>query len=260
VANLELFWASLNHRGGIHRSVGEPVKDPTLKNPDIPELECYEGRFPENFWLSFPYNPLRGIPRSNIDVKMLGALLSERSPYLRGCEIARGKKVIAYVTDGAPSHQSYCLPPVHCRNASTAYENGRFLTDTIAEWLKAGFVAGPFNSPPVNRFRVNSIMVAVQPGKIRPILNVSTPEGNAFNDAVSDTGPEKVYMSSPRRFSQSILCAGAGAIMSKFDMKDAYKNIPCMPKDYRLQGFEWGGEIFCGNHPNIWGKNCSLQL
>jgi hypothetical protein len=103
---------------------------------------------------------------------MLAKLFSERSPFLRQCEIRRGERVISYIREGAPSHQVINLPPVHCKNADSAYENGRFLTDTVAEWVKSGFVSGPFNTPPVNRFRVNSIMVAVQPGKIRPILNV----------------------------------------------------------------------------------------
>ena len=51
-------------------------------------------------------------------------------------------------------------------------------------------------------------------------------------------------MTSARKFSLSILEAGKGAIMSKFDFKNAYKNIPCKPEDLHLQGFEWGGRFF----------------
>jgi hypothetical protein len=98
--------------------------------------------------------------------------------------------------------------------------------------------------PPTPHFRANCLLVAVQPGKIRPILNVSQPTGGSFNDAVDEIALEKVVMTSPRRFSLSVLACGKGAVMTNFDMKDAYKNIPCKPEDFRLQGFEWGGRFF----------------
>jgi hypothetical protein len=83
------------------------------------------------------------------------------------------------------------------RNSQSAYENGRHLSDTIAEWVKSGFVAGPFLHPPTPHFRANCLLVAVQPGKIRPILNVSQPTGGSFNDAVDEVALEKVVMTSP---------------------------------------------------------------
>ncbi len=38
--------------------------------------------------------------------------------------------------------------------------------------------------------------------------------------------------------------AGTGATISKFDMKDAYKNIPAKLDELRLQGFIWLGKFF----------------
>ena len=51
-------------------------------------------------------------------------------------------------------------------------------------------------------------------------------------------------MSSPKQFGQSVLKAGTGALMSKMDMKDAYKNVPAKVKDLQLQGFSWLGAYF----------------
>ena len=110
--------------------------------------------------------------------------------------------------------------------------------------MKKGFVAGPFSAPPLPLFRVNPLMVVEQKGKIRPVINVSSPPGRSFNDNINLTSMEKVFMSSPKKFSYSVLAAGKNSIMTKFDMKDAYKNVPCNIADLRLQGFQWGGKYF----------------
>ena len=146
--------------------------------------------------------------------------------------------------NGAPSFQLSKLPSVLCKNASSALQYGVALTDTIAEWVKIGFVAGPFIQPPFRHFRVNSLMMVPQKDKVRPVLNVSSPKGFSLNDNVNENGPEKVRMSSAQKFGYSILRSGKGSIMSKFDMCNAYKNIPCKMKDLWLQGFRWCGRYF----------------
>ena len=83
-----------------------------------------------------------------------------------------------------------------------------------------------------------------QHNKVRPVLNVSSPIGSSFNDNVNKNGPEKLKMSSSKKFGQSLLDAGKGAKMTKFDMQNAYKIVPCNMKDLRLQGFKWAGRFF----------------
>ncbi len=51
-------------------------------------------------------------------------------------------------------------------------------------------------------------------------------------------------MSTARRFVHSLVDCGQAARMWKFDMVDAYKNIPAATSDYRLQGMEWLGKYF----------------
>ena len=75
-------------------------------------------------------------------------------------------------------------------------------------------------------------------------LNVSSPIGSSFNDNVDKNGPEKLKMSSAKKFRQSLLDAGEGAKMTKFDMQNAYKIVPCNMKDLRLQGFKWARRFF----------------
>ena len=127
------------------------------------------------------------------------------------------------------------------RNASSAKAQGPAFTKVLAGWFEDGFVAGPFMSPPLPEFRANSIMFVEQKTKVRPILNMSYPEGDSYNNNVDKLAVPKVRMSSAKQFGQSVLKAGTGALMSKMDMKDAYKNVPAKVEDLRLQGFSWLG-------------------
>ena len=87
-------------------------------------------------------------------------------------------------------------------------------------------------------------MAVDQGEKIRPVLNVSLPESNSFNENIDFFEMEKVSMSTARRFGFSLCEAGYFAKMSKFDLVDAYKIIPAPLKDLRLQGFCWLQKYF----------------
>jgi len=88
------------------------------------------------------------------------------------------------------------------------------------------------------------MMAVEQKDKIRIVMNLSAPEGKSYNDAVNETALEKVSMSSARLFGYTLVECGLGARMFKYDMVDAYKNIPAATGDLRLQGFTWLGRFF----------------
>ena len=46
------------------------------------------------------------------------------------------------------------------------------------------FVLGPYSNPPLDDFRANSMFAVIQNDKVRPIVNMSSPPGKSFNDAV----------------------------------------------------------------------------
>jgi hypothetical protein len=98
--------------------------------------------------------------------------------------------------------------------------------------------------PPHPEFRVNPLMAVVQKTKVRPILNLSAPKGNSFNDAVNVWEVESLQMSTPRLFGESLVKAGKGALFSKTDIQDAYKLIPVPPCEWRFYGFSWLGKYF----------------
>ncbi len=136
------------------------------------------------------------------------------------------------------------LPSITVPNTASVVLHGEEFTDVLAWWIRNGYVAGPFDNPPLPEFRTNAMMAVEQRDKIRIVMNLSGPEGGSFNDAVNELALEKVTMSSARLFGYSIVECGIGARMWKYDMVDAYKTIPAAQSDLRLQGFTWLGKYF----------------
>ena len=169
-------------------------------------------------------------------------------------ELNRAKKVLKNLRHGTSAFQKSELPPISTKNSKNTIFHGRVLTDTIATWIKKGFVAGPFDTPPVQGFRTNPLGVVVRNGKVRPILNMSGPIGRSFNDNVNVKKLERLHMGTAKQFGQLVLKAGKGALFSKFDIQDAYKLIPARREDYRLQGFEWLGKYFVETRMSFGGK------
>ena len=165
-------------------------------------------------------------------------------PKMSEMEKKRADKVIKSLSEGADTFLESVLPPMNTKNAKSAYENGAVLTDTIATWIMKGFVAGPFDFPPVEGFCANPLAAVVRNGKVRPVLNMSGPKGKSFNDSVNKDKMEKLHMGTAKKFSYTLLEAGENARFSKFDIKDAYKLVPAKVEDFRLQGFCWLGKYF----------------
>ena len=216
------------------------------KNYDsIPTLNSYERIPDENFWERFPKRDLPKSPSTRINIENLEKVVREAGPYMTKSELHRAKRVIHDLRNGADAYQNISLPPITAKNAKSALKYGELMTDKLASWIDKGFVAGPFNCPPLPGFRGNPLMAIARNGKIRPVLNMSGPAGKSFNDNVVTRKLEKVNMSTAKAFSMALRKAGKGARFSKFDICDAYKLIPAKTADLRLQGFTWLGKYFC---------------
>ena len=82
-------------------------------------------------------------------------------------------------------------------------------------------------------------MANKQKNKIRPILNLSSPEGSSVNDLMEDFKFRKLEMSSAQKFGQTLLLAGKNATFAKTDLQDAYKLLPCSSAEKQFFGFKW---------------------
>jgi len=220
------------------------VKMAERKFPEIPILEDYSVAPDDSFWSKFPKRDLPKRASTRINVKNFRRIIASHESKLTATEKRRANRVLQDLTKGASACQKSRLPPLSTPNAKTALEHGALLTDKIAGWVTAGFVAGPFDTPPIPGFRANPLMAIVQHGKVRPVLNMSGPRGRSFNDNVDHNQLEKVHMDNAKRFGFFLREAGKGAVFSKFDYGDAYKTVPADPEDYSIQGFVWCGKYF----------------
>jgi len=196
-------------------------------------------------------------PETSIDVGKLEQMVEFQKPRMTSHQYERSMKAVMYLKDGAPSFQKTSLPSCFVKNASCAIKHGKEVTEAIATWINEGFAAGPFDRPPCENFRVNPLIAVVQPGKIRPVLNVSAPESASFNSEVDEDETEKVKMASARQFGQNLLDCGKCSTMSKHDIVAAYKQVPARISDLRLQGFSWLGKYFVETR-QIFGAKTSV--
>jgi hypothetical protein len=214
------------------------------KYPMIPTLPDYHVVPNESFWRHFPFSGVPSAVSSKVNSQALRSIILLNKDNLTIHQFKRGMKLIEDLQNGASAYQLIELPPTDVPNCSSAYEFGQQLTDKIATWVDAGIVKGPFKCPPVPGFRANSLMVVKRGNNYRPIINMSDPKDRSFNDNLDKLKIEKVHMSTARDFSYSLKEAGMNSRFSKFDFKDAYKNIPARKEDWRLQGFRWLGRYF----------------
>ena len=215
-----------------------------VKCPELPVLTDYSVPPSADFWKKFPSRPLPSVVKPRINVIALKGLVQNFEHLLTDSQKRRAGRVLENLTFGASSYQKIDLPACSVENANITKKYGKEISDTIAHWVKEGFACGPFDYPPLDKFRVNSILAVPQDGKVRPVLNVSLPENHSFNDAIDQNLMEKVHMTSAREFGFAIMKCGKNAVMSKFDQKDAYKNVPAKLNELRLQGFRWLGKFF----------------
>lgn len=199
---------------------------------NIPVLPSYRDKAPASFWESYPYNPMPIWITSKASHAVLDTMLRSVGSLLTTHQVKRGYKVCNDLQFGASAFQKCPLPPITVPNASNAFENGVMLTEKIASWVSSGIVSGPFDFPPMTGFRINPLMAIVRNNSIRPVINMSAPKGKSFNDNIVVEKLEKIYMSTAKTFSYSVKEAGKGAIMSKFDLQNAYKIIPARQEDY----------------------------
>jgi len=236
-------WATIRQWLNRHLPVyaPPPPRPPAAKAkcPEIPVLASYKITPPASFWAKFPARPLPTTPTTPVNIQGLESLVSDFEHELPLAQKLLADKVIYELKHGVDALQTKHIPGDIIANSGSVLEHGQLFTDTLAHWIKKGFVAGPFVSPPCPEFRSNSMIAVSQKDKIRIVMNLSAPEGDCFNDAVNSDQLQKVYMSTAKGFGYTVVDCGKNARMWKFDLSDAYKNLPAKIDDLRLQGFRW---------------------
>ena len=112
--------------------------------------------------------------------------------------------------------------------------------------LAKGRIAGPFSSPLLPHLHISRFGVIPkkhQPGKWRLILNLSSSDGHSVNDRIRKDPFTVQYMKVDDTI-DGIMSLGRGTLLTKFDVKSAYRIIPVHPNDLYLLGMQWQGNYF----------------
>ena len=82
-----------------------------------------------------------------------------------------------------------------------------------------------------------------RPNKYRLIIDLSAPACCSVNDGISKEDCSFHYTSVDTVISR-IVQLGAGCLLAKMDIRQAYRNIPVAPADRRLLGLTWQQQVY----------------
>ena len=127
------------------------------------------------------------------------------------------------------------------KNKPSANQHAAVIDDYLAHEVSRGRVPGPFRSPPFPNLHVSSFGVIPkvgQPGKWHLLVDLSSPGGASVNDGI-DSHKFTLHYITVNQVIRMVSRLGRGALMAKFDVEAAYRNIPVHPTDPFLLGMKW---------------------
>lgn len=132
-----------------------------------------------------------------------------------------------------------------CKNHKSAMDNPMMVDQKLESELKAGRIKGPFDTPPVAGMRLSPIglIPKKQPGCFRLIQDLSSPKGESVNDGIPKEHCSVQYETLDIVISYVLQC-GPGALVSKTDIKDAFRICPIHPDSQPLLGFTWKNKFY----------------
>ena len=105
-------------------------------------------------------------------------------------------------------------------------------------FLWVGWQAPSIPPPPFPNLQISSFGVIPkkgQPGKWRLIVDSSSPWGASVNDGIRADEFTLHYITVDQNI-RSVSRLGRGALMAKFDVESAYRNVAVHPSDRHLRG------------------------
>jgi hypothetical protein len=117
-------------------------------------------------WKDFAFKEIPREPETRVNIEALEKLVNENKGRLLSQELARAERTINYQRHGAPALQLTKLKSCLVPNKPMTLDARAAVLKTIEDWIKKGFVAGPFREPPLDNFRVNG-MIAIIKGEYK---------------------------------------------------------------------------------------------
>ena len=129
-------------------------------------------------------------------------------------------------------------------NLASAHANADHISTHLEKCTLDGQTAGPFDTPPFPIMQCSGLgVVPKKNGRLRVIHHLSAPPGQSVNDHISTTDYSLRYVRVDDAI-QSILAKGRGALLTKLDIRNAFRLIPVHPSDWPLLGISWNGQFY----------------
>ena len=129
-------------------------------------------------------------------------------------------------------------------NLPSALLNPAAVSAYLQSECTRGHMAGPYSQPPFPNIRCSGVgIVPKKSGGVRLIMHLSAPSGSSINDGIYPDEFSLHYVT----VDDAIRCIfqhGPGALLSKVDMKHAFRLCPVSPDDWPLLGIFWEGSYY----------------
>ena len=140
-----------------------------------------------------------------------------------------------------------------CRNNLSARKDKNFVSEQLAEEIKNGFVVGPLERIPNDWYnaRVSPLGVAQHKfsGKKRLINDLSAPHDStesvppSINSLIDKDSFSLKYVTVDKAM-ETIVLLGKGAMLSKFDIRSAFRLLPIRQDLWRFYCAKWEGKFY----------------
>lgn len=136
-----------------------------------------------------------------------------------------------------------------CKNLLSARSQPHIVNELLQYELDNGYLAGPYDRPPYDLYRVSPIGVAQGKYSLknRLIVDLSAPHNNDLQPSINDFIDKEEHSLQYVKIEDAIKLIqslGKGAIMCKTDIVDAFKLIPIQPKYQPFYGIKWEGQYY----------------
>lgn len=115
----------------------------------------------------------------------------------------------------------------------------------LAEECAGGRVIGPLQLDSYPNIHISpfGIIPKKATGKYRLIVDLPSPHDHSVNDGVAEDLSSLQYVT-VEEVAAAMVHKGAGALLAKVDIKNAYRNIPIHPDEWWLFGMVWEDALF----------------
>ena len=126
--------------------------------------------------------------------------------------------------------------------SSLAYTD--HISTYLAKCCDMNQTAGPFDTQPFRTMMCSGLgVVPKRNGGLRVIHHLSAPPDLSVNDHIDPAAFSLKYIHVDDAV-RAILNIGSGALLSKFDIRNAFRLIPVRPDDWPLLGIHWRNQYY----------------